>query len=781
MKPILFTDTETGFDSNGIGILSDAISAQVVQELNGQYELTLKYPLTGIHAEHIADRCIIVAKPDPISDPQPFRIYRINPISNSSITVYARHIAYDSMGIPVAPFFAESAAEALAAMKNSAVSDCPFSFHTDKSTAAAINAVVPKSMWKTLGGSEGSILDTYGGEYEFDWYNIYLHDHRGNDRGVSIRYGKNLTTLEQDRNCANVYTGIYPYWSDLEGNVVQLPEKVLHAKGTYNFVRVDTVDLSAEFLEAPSEEQLRNRATKYMEDNNIGVPDVSWTVEFVQLEQTEEYKNIAILERVLLGDTISVVFPQMNVNALARAVKIDFDPILERYNSVTIGKVKSNLAATIVSNQRELQKELGHRTSSDTLKRVSEIATKAILGARGGSVRLLDMDEDGSPDTLYIADNSDPDKAVKVWRWNYEGWGASRNGYNGPFQMAATLEAGILADFITAAHLTSGTLESRDGTFFLDLDNGILRSDAIQIAWNNIDYRVKFEDGEIRIYDETNMVAAYTMFGAKYYKKGLHVGTIGTNQSLAGNTSLNGLSFNLEPSGNFMAWVKDNAPALTWYRSDSEINAETHNAGFHAYDNFYFHNTLKFHGGGFIYNAPGDGMRGNIYVYNDTFQNRNTDSGYLRWNSWDTKTHFFHPIDPSGGILGYSDARLKENIADTDISGLETVCAMEIKQFDRMDNGRHFDAGLIAQQLQEIAPELVGTDEDGLLYIHDEKLIYYAFKAIQELTQAVQELMGIRTFSEGKRTWQDTFTSEEKKVAVAQYTRAKKDPILRTD
>jgi hypothetical protein len=518
-----------------------------------------------------------------------------------------------------------------------------------------------------------------------------------------------------------------------------------------------------------------------MDDNSIGVPDVSWTVQFVQLEQTEEYKDIAILERILLGDTVSVIFPKMNVNVLARAVKIDFDPILERYNSVTIGKVKSNLASTIVANQRELKKELGHRTSSDTLRRVSEIATKAILGARGGSVRLLDTDEDGYPDTLYIADNSDPDKAVKVWRWNYEGWGASRTGYNGPFEMAATLETGILADFITAAHLTSGTIESRDGTFFLDLDNGIMRSDAIQIAWNNIDYRVKFEDGEIRIYDGTNMVAAYTMIGAKYYKSGLRVGTIGTNQALAGNESLKGLSFNLEPSGNFMAWIKDNAPALTWYRSDSEINNETHNAGFHAYDNFYFYNTLKFHGVGFIYSEAGEGTDANVYVYNGTFQNRNVNSGFLRWNSWDAKTHFFHPIDPSSGILGYSDARLKSNISDTEIAALETVCAMEIKQFDRIDNGRHFDAGLIAQQLQEIAPELVGTDGDGLLYIHEEKLIYYAFKAIQELTHAVQELMGIKTFSAGKKSWQDPFTSEEKKIAVAQYTRAKKDPMLAAD
>lgn len=98
MKPILYPETETAFDSNGIGILNDAISVTVVQELNGIFELTLKYPDTGIHADAIADRCILLTKPDPVTDPQPFRIYRINPVSKGSITIYARHIAYDTTG-----------------------------------------------------------------------------------------------------------------------------------------------------------------------------------------------------------------------------------------------------------------------------------------------------------------------------------------------------------------------------------------------------------------------------------------------------------------------------------------------------------------------------------------------------------------------------------------------------------------------------------------------------------------------------------------------------------
>lgn len=476
MKPILYCDTETAFSSNGIGVLYDAISCKVTEELNGQYELTMKYPLTGIHAEFIADRCLILAKSDPVAEAQPFRVYNIRPSSDGTIVINARHLAYDTMGIPVAPFSALSAADAMVSVKAATVVDCPFDFYTDKTTSATLNARIPKSLWRTLGGSAGSILDVYGGEYEFDRYDIQLHNRRGADRGVSIRYGKNLSTLEQDRNCAECYTGVYPYWASADGEtLVQLPEKVIAADGTYNYVKILTLDLSAEWQEEPTVDQVRTRAERYMTDNDIGVPTVSWQVEFVQLEQTEEYKGTGLLERVLLGDTVTVVFPVMHVNASARAVKTVYDCLLERYESVTLGKVKSNLADTIARQQQEIEK----KPSATVMQSIAAKLADSITGAKGGAVRLLDTDGDGLPDELYIADDPDPNSAVEVWRFNYKGWAASANGYNGPWEFGATLKDGLLAKFITAANLVAGTIRSADGTsFLLDLDNGIMNMSA---------------------------------------------------------------------------------------------------------------------------------------------------------------------------------------------------------------------------------------------------------------------------------------------------------------
>lgn len=472
--PILYSATETDFDHNGIGILSACVSCEVTEEANGAFELAVTYPMDGIHYEHIADRSIIKANADQFRDPQVFRVYAISKPMNGIVTVLAEHISYDLSGIPVKPFSASSAPAALAGLKSNAVIDCPFDFWTDKPTSANFKVDVPSSIRSRLGGSAGSILDVYGGEYEFDNYTVKLHNNRGLNRGVSIRYGKNLTDIKQDQNCSSVATGVYPYWVSPEnGELVELPEKIINAPGTYNFVKIRTVDLTQSFEKKPTEEQLRKKAESYIKNNDIGIPKVSMTVSFAQLEQTEEYKHLKLLERVSLFDRVNVEFPALRVSATAKAVKLVYDVLADRVKSVTLGSVRANIADTIVQQQQEIEK----KPSKTFMEIAIESLTKTILGAKGGSVRFLDTNQDGEPDTLYIADNPDPEQAVKVWRFNYEGWGASNNGYNGPFRLGATLEDGIVADFITAGTLSAnlvrtGSIYSNDGAVVFDLDDG---------------------------------------------------------------------------------------------------------------------------------------------------------------------------------------------------------------------------------------------------------------------------------------------------------------------
>lgn len=481
MKPILFPSTATEFNTQGLGVLTDAISCTVNEERNGAFELTMQYPDTGVHFDEITDRCIIYAIPSPYRAPQPFRIYRITRPMDGIIMVYAQHITYDLSGVPLNPFTAINAPDALSKLSLNAAVDSPFTFWTDKSTVASFAVSTPSSTRSVLGGSSGSILDVYGGEYEWDGFTVRLYGHRGYDNGVVISYGKNLTDIEQDRNISNVATGIYPYWTNAEGALVTCDPKIVNAPGTYDFTRVVPVDFSNDFEAQPTSAQLQARAEKYVEDNKIGIPKTSITASFVQLEQFPEYEDLALLEKCDLCDTVTIRYPQLGVEAKAEIVKIETDVLLERYNSVEIGDVRTNIADTIVGQQQEIKQK-----PSETYLREAVLAlTETILGASGGAVRLLDTNSDGMPDTLYIADDPDPTKARKVWRFNHEGWGASKNGYNGPFSYGATLENGMVADFITAGtlnadlvnivNLISDHVISRNGRFEMDLWAAVLK------------------------------------------------------------------------------------------------------------------------------------------------------------------------------------------------------------------------------------------------------------------------------------------------------------------
>lgn len=481
MKPILFPSTATEFNTQGLGVLTDAISCTVTEERNGAFELTMQYPDTGVHFDEITDRCIIYAIPSPYRSPQPFRIYRITRPMDGIIMVYAQHITYDLSGVPLNPFTAINAPDALSKLSLNAAVDSPFTFWTDKSTVASFAVSTPSSTRSVLGGSSGSILDVYGGEYEWDGFTVRLYGHRGYDNGVVISYGKNLTDIEQDRNISNVATGVYPYWTNAEGALVTCDPKIVNAPGTYDFTRVVPVDFSNEFETQPTPAQLQARAEKYVEDNKIGIPKTSITASFVQLEQFPEYEDLALLEKCDLCDTVTIRYPRLGVEAKAEIVKIETDVLLERYNSVEIGDVRTNIADTIVGQQQEIKQK-----PSETYLREAVLAlTETILGASGGAVRLLDTNNDGMPDTLYIADDPDPTKARNVWRFNHEGWGASESGYNGPFTYGATLKNGMVADFITAGTLNADLVNivnlianhvvSRNAGFEMDLWAAVLR------------------------------------------------------------------------------------------------------------------------------------------------------------------------------------------------------------------------------------------------------------------------------------------------------------------
>ena len=332
--------------SNGLGVIQP-VNAYVVEQLNGAYEAELTISEVESHINEIQCGGIFKCKPNETSTPQMFRIYAITKPRNGIITVKARHISYDLNKAAVMPFYATGASNALTTLENNLVGSYEFTTYTDiANNTSTFYLNTPASFRAALGGTSGSILDTFGGEYEWDNLTVKLLANRGNNNGVTIEYGKNITDITQDENIENTFNAVLGYATTADAVIT----------GTIQYATVTTapktkiVDFTNEFADGstPSAADIDTLAQQYIAANNIGVPSVSIKVAFQPLYQTEEYKDIAPLERVGLGDTVTVKFPKLGVAATAKVVAYKYDVNRDRYISVEIGDVKSTLASTLI-------------------------------------------------------------------------------------------------------------------------------------------------------------------------------------------------------------------------------------------------------------------------------------------------------------------------------------------------------------------------------------------------------------------------------------------------
>lgn len=510
----LYDSTETSFTSNGLGSLTDAISCKVTEERNAKFELEMEYPRTGRHWSDLARHKIIFCKPDPYRDPQAFEIYKITNNINKKSKIYAQHISYRLSTIPVAPFEAATCVQALAGLKANAVEPCPFDFTTDKDISSPYVQLVPASIRQRLGGDDDSILEKYKGEYEWDNFNVRLWTNRGQNRGVTIRYGKNMTDFSQEESIENTYTGIYPYWTGMVGEnndiplTIELTEKVLYSENASLYPRHLTVplDLSDKFDEPPTEEALRAEAEDWMERNEIGVPEVSMDVSFIALRQTEEYKQVAPLERVSLCDTVTVIFEELNVSATAKVVKTVYDVLKDRYDSIEIGDPKSSLGATIVAQEKAQTTALETTAASITAHYNDKIqqATTILKGGLGGHVIFSSgvnpdngipiIDPYGDPNEIYIMDTDNMLTANRILRINVNGIGFSTTGIGGPYSSAWLLDGTFDVGEINVRNLTGneiigGIIHDINNRNWWNLQTGEMSINASsgQIAGSNIE------------------------------------------------------------------------------------------------------------------------------------------------------------------------------------------------------------------------------------------------------------------------------------------------------
>ena len=489
MIPILFKADATDFSTFGIGALTETLTCEVTEERNGTFECKLQYPSSGRLYNEIRKDRIIKAKPNDTKAAQAFRIYKISLPINGTITVYAQHISYDLSGVGIMPFERKAITPQMAMEYVLANATTPhnFTFQTDYSAAKDFSVKKPKSIRACLGGEEGSVLSLWGGEYEWDNFEIKHHQGRGEHTDVVIEYGKNLTKFSHESEDSEVYTEVLPFAfmknEEDEETLITLPETTVPIENSQLLHKKTLIlDLTDSFEDGTliTEEMLRNKTLSYIESHSLDAPVPNITISFEPLWQQPEYA--AVMERLSLCDTVTIKHSVLGVTAKAKVIKTVYNTLAEKYTSVSLGSAKANLMNTIEQSTEELEKVIDKANASANrvpmlINSAIRKATDLLTGQTGGYVVLHTHTETGQPYELLILDAPKIEDAVNVWRWNVNGLGFSSKGYNGPYETAITADGRIVADFISSGTLVAniikaGTISSVDNSSFWNLDTG---------------------------------------------------------------------------------------------------------------------------------------------------------------------------------------------------------------------------------------------------------------------------------------------------------------------
>lgn len=419
MTPILFSSTETQFTSNGIGRLRDCISCLVTEERNGTYELEMEYPIGGVLFDQLVPGNVIGVIHDDDHDIQPFDIYSSS-AGLETVTFYARHISYRLSNILVSPFSVDNVRSALTGIVGHVVNANPFTLSTDKAESGEFSVSYPKSARSALLGDDGSVLDVYGGEFEFDKWTVTIHSSRGADTGVTVRYGKNMVGLEQEIDGGELFNAVAPFYNN-GATPIFLPEYYVQpTTPPAQPLSIRSKDFSTFFSAVPTEAELRSAAKQWIDTAKPWIPSENLHVNFIALWQTEQYKDVAAIQRVRLCDTVSVYYTQLGVIAeKQKVIRTVFDVLTERLTEIELGSPETQFvevtddgagnepvlmtSASLVTGPSQSIAAGGNYSGSFSCAK-SGFRPLALLGfstsASGVNVARMDIDPDSA--TIYF-------------------------------------------------------------------------------------------------------------------------------------------------------------------------------------------------------------------------------------------------------------------------------------------------------------------------------------------------------------------------------------------
>lgn len=678
MIPILYSSiTEGTVPSHyGVGALIDCISCQVTEERNGSYELTLVYSVNGKYASEIQPNRFIKAKPNFTDDPQLFRIYKVGKTINGQFTVFAQHISYDLSGKIITGGTAGSCAAACSLLQAQAGN---FTINTDKSVSATFTITEPSSVRSWFGGKEGSLLDVYGsGEWKYDNYTASLKQARGSNRGVQIRYGKNLTDLSQELDMSNLVTGVVPYYIDPDGNLT------VGTKVSTGLVLDVTRDISIDFSQdvnpdsaTPIATQLSNLATNYINNNVLTTITNSITLNFIQLTDLKD--------RVDLCDTVAIYFEALGISATAKCITTVWDVLEDRYISTTFGSPRTNITDTIVGVQKEVNRTPSRSFMAEAIAR----ATDLITGNLGGYVIMHDSNGDGEPDEILVMNTADISTATKVWRWNKNGLGYSSTGYAGTYGLAMTADGEIVANFITTGTLNADLIKA--GTIEDASHNSTINMTTGEAKLNDMKAKNTFT-----LIDSSNNARAFIGYSAG---QGTIIRAVNSNgdkvATLDAQSDGKGLLEICNSDGDQVATISSDANKRGRFYLKNENDIQMLIAECTTYGSAF---TLKNHSGTANVNIfTGSSGDGTVNVYNSA-------------GSWTINLSGETGVVTCVSVTQTSSRKVKENIKPIEDSS--KILELDAVAFDFKDGRGKDKRGFIAEDVAEVLPNLVTPETD---------------------------------------------------------------------
>lgn len=452
----IYLSTTTEFNNNGLGFLTDVLSANVIEELNGQYQLSFSYPSNGKLSEYIVEENIVKCK---VADGT-YQLFRINQVKKdfNTIQVVAFHIFYDLLNNFLEDTYPQNLNGQLFLkhILDHTVCENQFNAISDISSIASARYVRKNPVEVIMGNADNTVLSLFNGELKRDNFDIKILSRVGQNNGVKLFIGKNITGVDVSVDITSMATRIMPQGYD----GLLLPEKYVDSplinsyptpkikKIEFSDVKYDVEDESAYHTLEEAYTELRRLAN---EQYSLGAdkPSINIKIDWIELSKTNEYKNYSNLEKVNLGDTITSYL--FNMNFETRVIKITYNPLTDVIEKYEIGTPKVSIGTSMNNIKREVE-------SIDTasiLNEAKEDATNLITTAMGGYIYKTQSE-------LYIMDTNDPTTAQNVWRWNINGLGYSSTGVNGPYGIAMTMDGKIVADFITTGTLNTNVIQGYD-------------------------------------------------------------------------------------------------------------------------------------------------------------------------------------------------------------------------------------------------------------------------------------------------------------------------------